>query len=444
MSWLQVKDCILPFTAIQLYLFCLLYLMVARKRFAGSFCFLALFLGAMIFFLACYLVDILVEDISSPKLIQARMFILFSIGFPSLVIASSKLNQLCFSRKKVLCTYFLGVGLSCVYMLLFSLGWRTFFGADGRYAPTIFPNFHPSFVWGQVMAVTTALVLVVIPCSYQLIVTSYRDLKSKAFVSSAILFAVLFVIGILSKQWWLYYVGSIVSASIFLAAIYVDIHHLNQTASFIKDELRNQVLNGSNDTSGRVSELIESLEESSRGNLEVYKMRIREVLSMIADDAIESGGDVELLLKRNQENWSKIDQAEDLKALSDVTENETQELSEIIVNIPHQRRAQVIREVKEYVASHLDQDLKVNGIAEVFHVSKSYLTNGFKEIESETLNQYITRLRIEKAKGLLKRQTVTETAFDVGFSNSNYFSTVFKKITGKTPKEYQNYLKSGV
>ncbi|MFC5050406.1 helix-turn-helix domain-containing protein [Rubritalea spongiae] len=294
------------------------------------------------------------------------------------------------------------------------------------------------------MAVTTALVLVVIPCSYQLIVTSYRDLKSKAFVSSAILFAVLFVIGILSKQWWLYYVGSIVSASIFLAAIYVDIHHLNQTASFIKDELRNQVLNGSNDTSGRVSELIESLEESSRGNLEVYKMRIREVLSMIADDAIESGGDVELLLKRNQENWSKIDQAEDLKALSDVTENETQELSEIIVNIPHQRRAQVIREVKEYVASHLDQDLKVNGIAEVFHVSKSYLTNGFKEIESETLNQYITRLRIEKAKGLLKRQTVTETAFDVGFSNSNYFSTVFKKITGKTPKEYQNYLKSGV
>lgn len=444
MSWLQVQDCILPFTAIQLYLFCLLYLMVARKRFVGSSRFLALFLGAMIFFLACYLVDTLVVDISSPKLIQSRMSVLFSVGFPSLVIASARLNQLHFSKQKVLGIYLLGVVLSCVYMFLFSLGWRTYFGADGRYAPEIFPNFHPSFVWGQAMAVTTALVLVVIPCSYQLLVSNHRDLKSKAFVSSAILFAVLFVIGILSKQWWLYYVGSIVSASIFLAAIYIDIHHLNQTASFIKDELRNQVLNGQNEGSERVAELVESLEESSRGNLEIYKMRIREVLSMIADEAIESGGDVEMLLKRNQENLTKIEQAGDLESLSKVTEHEAQELSEMIINIPNQRRVQVVTEVKEYITEHLDADLRITAIAEQFCVSKSYLTNGFKEVEGETLNQYVNKMRISKAQKLLEKQTVTETAFDVGFSNSNYFSTVFKKTTGKTPKEYQDHLKSGM
>lgn len=418
--------------------------MIARKRFVESFAFLALFLGAMIFFLACYLVDILVVDISTPKLIQTRMVVLFSIGFPSLTIASSRLCQLDFTKTKMLSIYVLGVVLSCIYMLFFSLGWRTYFGADGGYAPQIFPAFQPSFLWGQVMAVTAALFLVVLPCSYQLIVSGQRDLKSRAFVSSAILFAVLFVIGILSKQWWLYYFGSIVSASIFLAAIYVDIHHLNQTASFLKDELRKQVLRGSQNTTERVSELIESLEVSSRGNLEIYKMRIREVLSMIADDAIESGGDVEELLKRNQENLSKIEQAQDLKTLTEVTEHEAQELTEIIVNIPNQRRAQVIQEVKEYVSCHLEQDLKINTIAGTFHLSKSYLTNGFKDVEGQTLNQYITKQRIEKSKGLLKNKTVTETAFDVGFSNSNYFSTVFKKITGKSPKEYQDSLKSAV
>lgn len=444
MSWFQIIENILPFVAIQLYIFCLLYLLITRKRFRESFAFLALFLVAMICFLSFYLVDSLIPEIRTLPLIQARMAVLFAIGFPSLTIANSKLCQSPVSKAQTISLYGLGGLAAMSHSFILASGWKSHFGINRMYFSDLFPEFHAGFLWAQAIAITTTVGLVIIPCSFQLISFKQRDLKGNAFVTSAILFALLFIIGIFTKQWWIYYVGSIMCASIFLAAVYIDIHHLSQTAAFVKDALRQQVLSGRGDSRERVVELVESLEASSQGNLEIYKMRIREVLSMIADDAIESGGDVSEILKRNQEHLSKIDQADDLETLSKVTEHEAQELSDIIVNIPNQRRIQVIQEVKDFVADNLDKDLKIGTLSNEFHVSKSYLTNSFKEVEGDTLNQYISNVRIEKAKVLLKSQSVTETAFDVGFSNSNYFSTVFKKLTGQTPKEYQDRFKSEV
>ncbi|WP_143873175.1 helix-turn-helix domain-containing protein [Catenovulum sediminis] len=59
-----------------------------------------------------------------------------------------------------------------------------------------------------------------------------------------------------------------------------------------------------------------------------------------------------------------------------------------------------------------------------------------------SINQYLIDVRINKSKDLLITMSVTETAFEVGFNNSAYFSTVFKKQTGKTPKEYQQSIAS--
>jgi AraC-like DNA-binding protein len=53
--------------------------------------------------------------------------------------------------------------------------------------------------------------------------------------------------------------------------------------------------------------------------------------------------------------------------------------------------------------------------------------------------EYLTRLRMKKAKQLLKisKKSITEIAFDLGFSSSQYFATVFKKVTGITPRFYR-------
>jgi two-component system response regulator YesN len=63
-------------------------------------------------------------------------------------------------------------------------------------------------------------------------------------------------------------------------------------------------------------------------------------------------------------------------------------------------------------------------------------------VTNKNFHEFINNERIEEAKKLLKNTNypISTIAYDLGFNDSNYFSVVFKKFTGKTPKEYRNTL----
>ena len=78
-------------------------------------------------------------------------------------------------------------------------------------------------------------------------------------------------------------------------------------------------------------------------------------------------------------------------------------------------------------------------IAQKYGLGVSYLSTLFKERTGINLTAYVEGVRMEKAKNLLKNKewTVTDVAIHTGYSNSNYFSRVFKKYTGVTPREFR-------
>ena len=69
----------------------------------------------------------------------------------------------------------------------------------------------------------------------------------------------------------------------------------------------------------------------------------------------------------------------------------------------------------------------------------TYLSLLFKKDTGKTINQFITEVRIEKAKALLKkdRTPLSSIAWKIGYHDANYFSKAFKKETGVTPKAYR-------
>lgn len=99
----------------------------------------------------------------------------------------------------------------------------------------------------------------------------------------------------------------------------------------------------------------------------------------------------------------------------------------------------VIEKTVNYVNRNYMYDVTLNGLCEKFSCSRSYMSHNFKKYTGKTFREYINFLRLKTARSLLcnSHLTVTETAISVGFSDPNYFSNVFKTEYGLSPREYR-------
>lgn len=105
-----------------------------------------------------------------------------------------------------------------------------------------------------------------------------------------------------------------------------------------------------------------------------------------------------------------------------------------------------IQDSMSYIHSHLLDDLSIENIAGNCGLSPSRFKAKFKEQLGITPHAYITSLKIDTAKVLLKDplNTITDVAFQLNFSSSNHFASVFKKYTGQTPTYFRHHRFSNI
>jgi AraC family transcriptional regulator len=98
-----------------------------------------------------------------------------------------------------------------------------------------------------------------------------------------------------------------------------------------------------------------------------------------------------------------------------------------------------INRVFQYIDGNLDADLSLNTVSEIAFFSPFHFHRIFKTITGETLNEFVTRRRIEKsASDLLHKKTgVTEISLKYGFNDNSSFTRTFKKIYGVSPSDFR-------
>ncbi|MFC0211640.1 helix-turn-helix domain-containing protein [Paenibacillus chartarius] len=103
-----------------------------------------------------------------------------------------------------------------------------------------------------------------------------------------------------------------------------------------------------------------------------------------------------------------------------------------------------VRQAIRYIHQHYDCELQVKDIAAAVNVHPGYLHRIFKAQTGVTVLDYVTGYRIDKAKMLLAKADIpiTEISDYIGLSSRQYFSAVFKKVTGQTPLEYRNSVRA--
>ncbi len=102
----------------------------------------------------------------------------------------------------------------------------------------------------------------------------------------------------------------------------------------------------------------------------------------------------------------------------------------------------IIFDVSDYIRKNYDKNISLKTLAKQFAVNESHLSKKFKSVSGTGITEYIAYVRIMNAEILLKQNkyTISEIAYMCGFNDSNYFSTVFKRIKGLSPLKYAKKL----
>ena len=97
--------------------------------------------------------------------------------------------------------------------------------------------------------------------------------------------------------------------------------------------------------------------------------------------------------------------------------------------------------IKKYIArKYMDDSLSIGEISGYLHMSASHVCTMFKRETGDTINNYLTEYRLNKAKQYLRETllTATDISSKVGYRDSSYFGRLFRKRVGMTPNEYRN------
>lgn len=99
-----------------------------------------------------------------------------------------------------------------------------------------------------------------------------------------------------------------------------------------------------------------------------------------------------------------------------------------------------VRKVQDFIEASYQERITVDELSEMVAVSRRSFERRFKLATNNTIMEYIQRVKIEAAKRSFEatRKNITEVMFDVGYTDTKSFRTVFRKITGLTPIEYRN------
>jgi AraC family transcriptional regulator len=99
----------------------------------------------------------------------------------------------------------------------------------------------------------------------------------------------------------------------------------------------------------------------------------------------------------------------------------------------------VLRRVREYIESHLDQKIRIESLADTVGLSMFHFARAFKQSEGVTPHDYLVRRRVKRAMELVAGTDLplSEIAVTVGFSDQSHCARRFREIVGVCPRDYR-------
>lgn len=159
------------------------------------------------------------------------------------------------------------------------------------------------------------------------------------------------------------------------------------------------------------------------------------ILTTLWPDVNSDDRQVSELKKQYYDQLSRLDTVEESRAWF---KQSFEALVQHIAGLYNSDRNSIVK-ATQYIQQYYDREISLQFISNLVHLSKNYFANLFKKEVGESFLEYLTRVRIDNAKRLLRQELKTGDVGNlVGIPDPKYFSKVFKKIAGLSPSEYRN------
>ncbi len=173
-------------------------------------------------------------------------------------------------------------------------------------------------------------------------------------------------------------------------------------------------------------------------NLMNIRLKVLEFALFAEHLAYESGG-MTYEFDAREDYLPTIMALDDLPALKEWFREKIGTASHNVSSKASEKSMDVIETAKEYIQNNYSKDISLDDVSRTVNISPYYFSKIFKEGTGEGFVEYLTGIRIEKAKELLTttEYSMKEICSMVGYADPNYFSRTFKKNAGVTPTEYK-------
>lgn len=191
---------------------------------------------------------------------------------------------------------------------------------------------------------------------------------------------------------------------------------------------------------GEVDALMDYMKSHAGARTVELKLAVKELVSLVLRQLVQSGNRLREHMGGDFDPYRLIDGYPTMEDMQRGLSGLLLDISSYIHDKRSNRLRIAIRQAVQFINSHYHlEELSINMLSEELKMNTSYFSRLFKQETGATFTEYLTRVRIDKAKELLRTTTkrISEITYEVGLKDPYYFSTVFKKYNGVNPTEYR-------
>ena len=206
-----------------------------------------------------------------------------------------------------------------------------------------------------------------------------------------------------------------------------------------KDLITKVKTGNAREAKGVLNDLLGYVLFSEGSSLDFVKSRAIELCSLLSRAAIEGGAATDAILKIDNQFLKSLQEINTLDTLCFKLQEIVEVFTDSMFNNVPEKNNDAVRRAIQYISQNYASPISLQDVADHVHLNATYFSTLFKQSMGSSFKDYLNMVRIEESKRLLANTdySIINIAIATGFEDQSYFSKVFRKYTGLTPKQYR-------